>query len=460
MIDLSNKKLNDGDIDILITVLSKSKELHTLNLSDNYLTLADDKLATTKSPLERLWLKNNHINDVGAKHIAAVIERNENLKSIVLSGNKIGPIGAEYLGESLAETHTLERLSLNGNQIGDRGCVSFANALAQNHALLRLELGFNAIGVMGIESLEHALKDSETIEAISLDNNLMGNEGAACFASVLMVNKSLQELDLSYNDIDKGGVESLTESIVLNNSLCELKLGGNKIGDDLITSFANSLINNSTLQRIHLGKKGILYTTESCIELRSNPSRRKKASILYRYEKHKSSGPATNQLPSNSRELSLQGRAKSQNLKIAALKAELKEYKPKVVDLTQDNNDDQQQAQAKRPRTGEPANSVLALMHETQVKVKAEVGEYKKQAAQATERAEAAKDEVTAAKKKAEAAEIELERTKECPICYEVVDDFYALDPCRHMMCFDCTKLFGVCPTCKQKVESAFKMHK
>ena len=74
-----------------------------------------------------------------------------------------------------------------------------------------------------------------------------------------------------------------------------------------------------------------------------------------------------------------------------------------------------------------------------------------KKASRAEERARAAEEEK-------EAAHFKLE----CPICFELDGDRYAIVPCGHVMCSKCNDRYiqNICPSCQYSIAFRLKLHK
>ena len=94
-------------------------------------------------------------------------------------------------------------------------------------------------------------------------------------------------------------------------------------------------------------------------------------------------------------------------------------------------------------------SSILASKH-TQLLLEVKQEAIKK-ASRAEERARAAEEEK-------EAAHFKLE----CPICFELDGDRYAIVPCGHVMCSKCNDRYiqNICPSCQYSIAFRLKLHK
>ncbi|XP_067834201.1 leucine-rich repeat-containing protein 71-like [Heptranchias perlo] len=83
--------------------------------------------------IQHVTLRNNNIDDVGAKLIGEALstikKHNKNLLSLSLAFNHITDQGAGYIADGLRLNRTLLWLSLAYNQIGDKGAVKLAEVL-------------------------------------------------------------------------------------------------------------------------------------------------------------------------------------------------------------------------------------------------------------------------------------------------------------------------------------------
>ena len=98
-INLSNRGLNDDNIDVLINVLQQSTILNELNLSYNKLTLADGKLVAAiakHTTLKVLILTSSNISDEFVKHLAYALKTNNTFEVLELRSNNIDDEGATY----------------------------------------------------------------------------------------------------------------------------------------------------------------------------------------------------------------------------------------------------------------------------------------------------------------------------------------------------------------------------
>ncbi|OCT69207.1 leucine-rich repeat-containing protein 71 [Xenopus laevis] len=133
-ISLWNVNLTESTFSQLLEILPRCSNLKTIALEGNPLPEQSYyKLISEHLPLARISLRNNMINDEGAKLISQALQSlkttNKNLSMLNLSFNHISDVGAGYLAEALRMDRSLLCLDLSHNQIGDQGALALAEVL-------------------------------------------------------------------------------------------------------------------------------------------------------------------------------------------------------------------------------------------------------------------------------------------------------------------------------------------
>jgi Ran GTPase-activating protein (RanGAP) involved in mRNA processing and transport len=172
-IDLSFNGLHDANIDVLVDVIQKTTELHSLNLWGNRIALDDDKLTDAiaeNSTIRVLSLGSNSIESEGGKRLAAAIKVNTSIVELHLGDNRIADEGAEHLADALASNGTIGILGAYGNGIGDKGAKSLAASFKSNKSLRGVWLHENRFGEEGSREIVEAVKKNYDIESIFLLN--------------------------------------------------------------------------------------------------------------------------------------------------------------------------------------------------------------------------------------------------------------------------------------------------
>ena len=116
---------------------------------------------TTNNSLKSLSLRSCGITKEGARSVAMALKCNRTLVELFLDGNvEIGDDGLEHIADSLRGSNNgsgLELLDLSSCSVGDVGCAALAAALQENTTLKSLVLGKNNIGAAGVSALSHSL---------------------------------------------------------------------------------------------------------------------------------------------------------------------------------------------------------------------------------------------------------------------------------------------------------------
>ena len=414
----------DDDLPILAKILTKNKVLETLKLSNNGITLTgkNGKLFTgalvTSSTLQNLWLRNNNVGDVGADNLARALKTNNTIKCMLLTGNNIRYEGAESLAGSFLENDTLESISLSENPIGFKGVESIATALESEDCTLKtLYLNSTKICDEG-SKLAEKLKDNNSIEHMELACNSITYIGAECLESALADNHKLEKLSLANNDIGNEGAGHFAAALMMNNHLKVLDLSSNNIGKDGTDALAESFRSNKTLERLNFSNN----------EIGDQEARACFAAAL------DDNNVVKIQLGDNTKNaMSTHHRRRKKASDDNIIHNRKKKKKSRLMD------------EMNLPQT--------SLELSLQVKTKSQA-----RALTALE-AEMQEETVKVQKEAREEAKAIAERAKECPICFEVKDENYALDPCGHILCLDCKDLISTCPTCQTAISGRIRLY-
>ena len=147
-----------------------------------------------------------------------------------------------------------KKLDLTGKRIGDVGARALAASLEKNTTLTDLGLDDTEIGDDGAKALAASLEKNTTLEVLDLYGNNIGDDGARALAASLEKNTTLEVLDLDDNEIGDDGARALAASLEKNTTLMTLDLHGNGIGDDCARALAASLEKNMLEHRLRLEK--------------------------------------------------------------------------------------------------------------------------------------------------------------------------------------------------------------
>jgi Ran GTPase-activating protein (RanGAP) involved in mRNA processing and transport len=241
VLDLSDNAFGDSGARHLVAALARHTTLAQLRLARTGMSAAGvgelavalgrNKIIAASGDRERyLRLEGNEAIGVrGARHLAAALETNTTLESLVLVDACITSKGAISLARALSINTSLVKLHLGGNQIGVGGARQLATALGGNCAMQSIVLYANNLGDDGAWHLACALQDNKNLTQLAVGGNGIGNKGAGFLAQALTINSTLFFLDLCRNDISDKGATKLATMLPSNRALLELCLNSNRI---------------------------------------------------------------------------------------------------------------------------------------------------------------------------------------------------------------------------------------
>nr|XP_013030153.2 leucine-rich repeat-containing protein 34 isoform X4 [Anser cygnoides] len=199
-----------------------------------------------------LDLRYNVLTDVGAKHMATFLQRNETLVYLRMTGNKIGNQGGMYFASMLQINSTLEKLDLGDCDLGTQCLIAIATALTQNKSVKAINLNRPLLYSQEEETTVHVasmLKNNSSLVELHLCKHEIKSFGVERLCEALYENCSLRYLDLSCNRITRDDVKFLGELLKRNQTLEILDLNSNRIEDDGAVYLSEALaLYNRTLQ--------------------------------------------------------------------------------------------------------------------------------------------------------------------------------------------------------------------
>ena len=182
------------------------------------------KIAQSQN-LTDIDLLGNKLNDDDMEIVISQAINQQHCIHLRLTHNQFTFIGASILADALTHNSTLERLSLWKNQIGDKGVQSLSDALSCNrNALKKLDLSENEITNHGAEYLAQMLRTNTVLTHLSLSHNKITDHGLQFLTDALRNrNKTLQTLSLTQNKLlTDTSVTYLIEMFKTNRSLKKL----------------------------------------------------------------------------------------------------------------------------------------------------------------------------------------------------------------------------------------------
>merc|ERR1719341_1716110 len=183
-------------IPALLNHLDSQRESATLSLA--YASIGDQgtmevaKFVRDNPFVKYLDLRGNNIQAGGATALANGIKLNRSLRSLNLKWNAIGrdPSGIAALCVALKTNLTIGHVDLRNNRINNAGARSVAEMLEVNTTITHLDLSWNDLGADGGLSLVSGLKKNSTVVDCQLSGSKVGEETLHEVAFLLRRNRS------------------------------------------------------------------------------------------------------------------------------------------------------------------------------------------------------------------------------------------------------------------------------
>jgi NLR family CARD domain-containing protein 3 len=213
--NLSTRQHSDEELIAISRHLSKYKpKVTTAMFGGTQVTfrgitiLAQEVLSTNSAHLQRLYIRNAPITDIGAAALAQALASNTTLRCLSLAKCHITEDGAKMISNSLRRNSTLTRLSLEVNQIGDKGFREICEAILDppHPSLISLNVSQNGITDHGLACLLSITK----LDELHLGgNNLVTDFGALSLAMAVYGNQTLRWLNVCKTGLSCKGIKVL-----------------------------------------------------------------------------------------------------------------------------------------------------------------------------------------------------------------------------------------------------------
>jgi hypothetical protein len=195
-IDLSDKKLTDRDIPIIVQRAFVDKQCSSLNLESNRIAL-------------------------GSQVLAQALCDNSTLKELCLYKNSIGDNGARHIARALIQCTTIIRLDLRCNGITDIGIIDLSEMLEQNTTLVSLFLDENNLTNGGVATLMNALCNNQTLQVLGINCSKITNNCMKSIQKMFKLNRALTNLHLPVNSFSKQDKDQL-HAMALKQQNCAI----------------------------------------------------------------------------------------------------------------------------------------------------------------------------------------------------------------------------------------------
>ncbi|KAM7060135.1 NACHT, LRR and PYD domains-containing protein 5, partial [Molossus nigricans] len=200
----------------LASVLIGNKSLTHLDLSSNNLgtegvTVLCRALKLSTCALQRLILRECHLDVVSCGFLALGLMSNRHLTHLSLSMNPLGDDGLNLLCEVMAETSChLQDLELVKCHLTAACCKNLSSAMTRSKHLRSLDLAVNALGDDGMAALCEGLKQRTTaLRRLGLEACELTSDCCEVLSSALSCNQYLSSLNLMGNNFSPKGIMKL-----------------------------------------------------------------------------------------------------------------------------------------------------------------------------------------------------------------------------------------------------------
>lgn len=195
-----------NNLPALINHLESNRQSSTLSLA--YASISDDGVAETakfvrdNAFVKYLDLRGNNIQAKGAIALANGVKLNRSLRSLNLKWNAIGrdPTGVSALCDALKSNLTIGHVDLRNNRINNIGAKHIAEMLKANTTITHIDLSWNDLGVDGGMALLDGLKRNQTLIDCQLSGSKVGEEALHEVAFILRRNRAASAYKASPND--------------------------------------------------------------------------------------------------------------------------------------------------------------------------------------------------------------------------------------------------------------------
>ncbi|ESO85706.1 hypothetical protein LOTGIDRAFT_107752 [Lottia gigantea] len=230
-LDMRNCDLNERSIPIMGRALKLGSHLTILHLENIYLSgrplvILVAALKMNENLLE-LFLADNKLMPSDGIQLGILLKYNHKLELLDLRNNHLQDVGTRHVCDGLSE-QTLERglltLVLWNNQITYQGMTPIANCLATVRFLETLNLGHNNITNEGIHQLKEGLLKNRSLLRLGLQGTKLSCEGAVALAEYVAESTKLLRLDLRENDIKTAGLMGLSLALTVNETVTRIDL--------------------------------------------------------------------------------------------------------------------------------------------------------------------------------------------------------------------------------------------
>ena len=284
-IDFSSCNLQRAEISTICKIISTTRTLRHLNLSDNVGVAAETVAALTKIISKNVYLqhfdvsncliqnedlktifrafkyhvflkfldlRSSHVTDDVAVDVTTVIANNFALKHLKLSHISLHEKGFKVLIKYLNKVKCLQQLCLNQVDIADSEANVIADCIRQNDNISHLNMSACNISEAGISSILIELANMQSLKQFKLNDIIISDSSADRLCNVIDNQMELIHIEIARCKLQDTCFQKLMD--VLPNSLKHLDVSGNFISDNVALNVASYLMGTFTITHFDLSK--------------------------------------------------------------------------------------------------------------------------------------------------------------------------------------------------------------
>jgi len=166
---ITNKFISNEEWGVIINLLSKCNNYHTLALSGI------------------------NIDGYGLIKLSEIISINKHIKTLKLEWNYLNEYAEEFetLCESIASTNSLVYLLLNNNKLSSNHIKPIVKMIQKNVSLVQIDLKWNELVTDNGKEILNALNSNEKLQEINLTGNSISTEVISDIIDKLTKNKNM-----------------------------------------------------------------------------------------------------------------------------------------------------------------------------------------------------------------------------------------------------------------------------
>jgi Ran GTPase-activating protein (RanGAP) involved in mRNA processing and transport len=241
-LNLRHNKIQGEGAGNLFIAISMNSGLHTLNISDNPITV-------------RAYMA----NDYAFRSLGELIARNKTIRTLDLSSTVIGS-KIYHIANNLVRNETLTSLNLSQTELKTPELtIPVCKAIQKHPSLTHLDLSHCNLRSSAAMTLGENLKINNVLVSLKLENCDITNIEMEHISAGLQVNTTLKTLILNRNLIQSQGTRVLCESLYQNSSLQELSLNNNRLSDAALIEIMFLVRFNNSVQKLDISWNNFTY---------------------------------------------------------------------------------------------------------------------------------------------------------------------------------------------------------